>query len=203
MSFGKLVRDKIPARISQRQEADITRQVPSELVKGFLTGKLLEEALEVRNAQGQEQKSIELADLYEVVRALAHAEGIPLDEVIAKADEKRSIAGGFEERLVLLQTAIIGRDRTKAVVDRSLTQVLARKTSDDTYEIPFVFFGFMDLDQPRSLMFEELGVRLDVSLKGDRIELRLSREAEQLNLPLDLVIDPDEDTEAVKPLDAK
>lgn len=197
LDFGKLVRDNIPARITQRQESEITREIPDELLKGFLTGKLLEEALEVRNAEGTEQKTVELADVYEVIRALAHAECIPLDDVVAKADEKKGKAGGFEKGLVLLQTGILSRDReTMPDVDRPLTQVLARKISSDSYEIPFSFFGFMELDQPRTLVFENFGVRLTVRLKGDRIELRLSREAEQLELPLDLTIGSVDDLEA-------
>jgi predicted house-cleaning noncanonical NTP pyrophosphatase (MazG superfamily) len=190
-NLGKLVRDKIPGRIVKRQEAEITRTIPIELIKRFLTSKLLEEAMEVRIAEGDAQKTVELADLYEVIRALANAEGIPLNQVIAKADEKKAQSGGFEQGFVLLQTGILGRDRsTMQDVDRPLTQVLARRISEDSYEIPFSFFGFMEFDQRRSLVFEGLGVRLDVLLKTDRLELRLSREAEQFELPLDLTVDP-------------
>jgi hypothetical protein len=57
-NFGKLVRDKIPGRIMQRQEAEITRKIPRELIKGFLTSKLLEEAMEVRSAEGQQKKLV-------------------------------------------------------------------------------------------------------------------------------------------------
>ena len=53
----------------------------------------------------------------------------------------------------------------------------------------------MDLDQPRSLVFEDLGIRLDVTLKGDRIELQASRETEQLELPLDLTVNQNDETQ--------
>jgi predicted house-cleaning noncanonical NTP pyrophosphatase (MazG superfamily) len=96
-TFGKIVRDKIPGHIAQRREAEVTRKIPRELKKNFLTSKLLEEALEVRNAQTPDEKRLELADLYEVFRALALTEG-------AAADEKKAKAGGFDEGLVLLQT---------------------------------------------------------------------------------------------------
>src|SRR5262249_40950533 len=111
------------------------------------------------------------------------------------AETKRLKAGGFDEGLVLLQTGILGptRDLTPNR-DGLLTQVLARKVSDDTYELPFTLFGFMELDQPRSLVFENLGIRLKVTLKGDRIELQASREAEQLDLPLDLTVDGGDET---------
>jgi predicted house-cleaning noncanonical NTP pyrophosphatase (MazG superfamily) len=197
VALGKLVRDKIPTRIAERHEAQITQKIPIELIKGFLTSKLLEEALEVRQADGPEQKTVELADLYEVFRALAHAEGISLPDIVAKADEKKKQAGGFDEGLLLLQTGILGRGRTAIQnAGRPLAQVLARRISADSYEIPFSFFGFMEFDQPRSLVFEDFGVRLDVLLRGDRIELRLSRDAEQLELPLDLAVSPQGETDA-------
>lgn len=190
---GKLVRDKIPARITERREAELTRKVPSSMIKGFLLSKLLEEALEVRNAEDRHEKITELADLYEVVRALAHAEEVSIDDVVAAADVKKAQSGGFDDGLVLLQTGILGRDRSSIQdSDRSSTQVLARKVSEEEYEIPFSFFGFMELDQPRSLTFGNLGVRLYIVLKADRIELRASKQAEQLELPLDLTVEADD-----------
>lgn len=199
-TFGKLVRDKVPARIAERRETGVTRTIPNELLRGFLIGKLLEEALEVRSAKSTGEKTIELADIFEVVRALARVEGISFDDVRAKADEKKEAAGGFEKGLVLLQTGILGRGRrTMHDAERPYAQVLARKTSSQSYEIPFSFFGFMELDQPRSLAFDGAGVRVVVELKGDRIEMRVFREAEQLEFPLDLAVGSDdaEDAESI------
>jgi len=191
--LGKIVRDKIPERIAQRQEAEVTRQIPASLKKGFLTSKLLEEALEVRNAQSADEKRTELGDLLEVVRALIKSEGFTLEEVIVEADRKKQKAGGFDQGLVLMQTGILGRDRqAMGDNDRPPTQVLARRTSSDTYELPFTFFGFMDLDQPRSLVFEDFGVRVDIALRNDKIELQISKNAEQLELPLDMELLSDE-----------
>lgn len=185
-NLGKLVRDKIPAKIAQRQELEVTRRVPANLMKGFLISKLLEEALEVRGANGPAQKTEELADLFEVFRAMAKAEGISVKVISATANRKKAKAGGFEEGLVLLQTGIASSGRGYPLdPDRVPGQVLADKTSDDTVEVPFSFFGFMELDQPRSMLFEHLGIRLDVLLRSDRIELRLLRGSEQLGLPLD------------------
>ncbi len=191
-TFGKLVRDEIPSRIAKRQEAEVTRTIPAEVLKGFLVGKLLEEALEVRSAVGVEQKAAELADLYEVFRALLQAEGIPLQEIETKAKEKRNKAGGFDKGFVLLQTGILGRNRTAmASASQPLTQVLARKNPSGSYDIPFSFFGFMEFDQPRVLDFEEAGVRVSVQLHSDRVELSLSKEERQLELPLDLAVEAD------------
>lgn len=184
-SLGKLVRDKIPEKITQRHEANVTRQVSGNLRKGYLISKLFEEALEVREAAEPTQKTEELADLFEVFRALAKAEGVSLDAVKKAADQKKRKAGGFEDGLVLLQTAIVAHERgSPSEWDRGVGDVLAERTGDDAVEIPFSFFGFMELDQPRSVYFENIGVRLDIVLRPDRLEVRLARGPEQLGLPL-------------------
>jgi predicted house-cleaning noncanonical NTP pyrophosphatase (MazG superfamily) len=186
-SLGKLVRDKIPGKITERHEANVTRQVSGSLRRGFLISKLIEEALEVREAAEFPQKTEELADLFEVFRALAKAEGVPLKAIKHAADQKKMKAGGFEDGLVLLQTGILGSERGSSNEwDRGVGDVLAERAGEDAAEIPFSFFGFMELDQPRSVYFEDLGVRLDIVLRPDRIEVRLARGAEQLGLPLTL-----------------
>jgi len=189
ISFGKLVRDRIPARIAARREAETTLKLPGEVIKGFLIGKLIEEAMEVRQAATATEKAAELSDLYEVVRALASAENIPLENVIKGADEKKRKAGGFDDGIVLLQTGIYGRGKAKRKTEQR-SQVLARRVSDDTYEIPFSFFGFMESGLSRSLVFERLNARLDVTLKTDRIVITIAKNAEQLEFPLDLTVGP-------------
>ncbi|MFV0625185.1 hypothetical protein ACBY01_14395 [Sphingomonas sp. ac-8] len=185
-SLGKLVRDKIPDKIARRHEVEITRQVPGDLMKGFLLSKLVEEALEVREATEPHQKTEELADLFEVFRALAVAEGVALEEIADVADRKKEKAGGFERGLILMQTSISRSDRRAGLDgDRGLGEVLSQRISDDRAEVPFSFFGFMEMDQPRSIYFETLGVRVDLTLRGDRIEIHLARGPEQLGLPLD------------------
>jgi hypothetical protein len=73
------------------------------------------------------------------------------------------------------------------------SQVLARKISEDTYEIPFSFFGFMENGITRSLALEGIGARLDVVLKTDRIVISIVKSAEQFELPLDLTVGPTKD----------
>lgn len=183
-NLGKLVRDKIPGKIAQRQEMRTTRRIEGELRKGFLISKLFEEALEVRNATAPAQKVEELADLFEVFRAIAKSEGISVNEIKKAADQKRRKAGGFEEGLILLQTAIGSSDRSAIDADRGVGDVLGGPTAEDTAEFPFSFFGFMEIDQPHSMLFEQFGVRLELILRPDRLEIRLSHSSEQLSLPL-------------------
>lgn len=185
-NLGKLVRDKIPDRIANRQEMQTMQKIGGNLRKGFLFGKLLEEALEVREATTASQKIEELADLFEVFRAIAKSEDISLSQIKLEADKKRRKAGGFEDGIILLQTAIAAPDHQTQILggDREIGGVLGEQNIEDVAEIPFTFFGFMELDQPRSIHFDRLGVRLDLTMRPDRLEIRLVRASEQLSLPL-------------------
>lgn len=88
----------------------------------------------------------------------------------------------------MLRTGIGGPGQTVINSDPSSAQVLSREVGPDTVELPFTFFGFAEIDQPRTVQFSELGVSLEVTLKSDRLTLRLMREPQQLNLPLDLEV---------------
>jgi predicted house-cleaning noncanonical NTP pyrophosphatase (MazG superfamily) len=183
------VRDKIPTRIAERREAELTRKLPTNLKLNFLISKLLEEALEVRGAENQTERKTELADVFEILRELAKMSDLSIADITNAADDKRAKAGGFEEGLVLLQTGILSGHRDSlADGGKALAQVLARKTADDTFELPFTFFGFMEIDQPRSIVLEDAGLRIFITLKNDRIEFRIARGAEQLELPLDMSV---------------
>lgn len=183
-NLGKLVRDKIPSRIAERHEVEVTRKIPLSLIKGFLISKLIEEALEVREAKDLSQTTEELADLFEVFRAMAKAEGVSLSSIKNAADKKKRKAGGFEEGLVLLQTGIATSERTQSYdIDQGMGNVLADQVSENKAEIPFSLFGFMELDSPKTIYFEELGMHLEISLRPDRIELQIFRGIKQLDLP--------------------
>jgi predicted house-cleaning noncanonical NTP pyrophosphatase (MazG superfamily) len=171
-----------------RQELEATKTVPRSTLKSFLIGKLLEEGLEVREGDTTNERRIELADVIEIVRALAKLDGLSLEEIIAAADAKRDKLGGFESGKVLLRTGI-GRPGQIAIsFDSSSAQVLSREVGPDTVELPFTFFGFAEIDQPRTVRFSELGISLEVTLKSDRLSLRLMREPQQLDLPLNLEV---------------
>jgi predicted house-cleaning noncanonical NTP pyrophosphatase (MazG superfamily) len=186
--FGKLVRDKIPARIAARQELEVTKTVPRTTLQSFLIGKILEEALEVREGDTVDERRIELADLIEIVRALGALDGLTLDEIVVAADRKRDKLGGFDNGKVLLQTGIGGPGQTTINSDPSSAQVLSRTVGPDAVELPFTFFGFSEIDQPRTVQFSGLGVLLEVTLKSDRLSLRLVKQPQQLDLPLNLEI---------------
>lgn len=193
LPFGKIVRDKIPEKIASRKELNVTTSVPPRTQEAFLIGKILEEALEVRESETPDERLVELSDLLEIIRALAHTNGFSLDDVVRAADKKRAKLGGFEGGHVLLQTGIGAPGQTELQPSPNVAQVLGRSLGSDTKELPFTFFGFVEIGQPRTLYFEEFGLSLELVLKSDRLVVRMLREPEQLELPLSLEVDPTKD----------
>lgn len=94
---NKLVRDRIPEIIEGSGKTCITRILPREEYLAALDAKLQEELSEY-----QADKSLEeLADLLEVMMAVAEAHGHSFDEVEAIRREKAEKRGGFRQRIYL------------------------------------------------------------------------------------------------------
>lgn len=98
---GKLVRDRIPTIIEASGRVPKVRRLePSELVSALIM-KLEEEAQEFLAANHNEQAE-ELADILEVVRALADQCGLDMSDLERIADTKRAERGGFKLGLWLV-----------------------------------------------------------------------------------------------------
>lgn len=98
--YNKLVRDNIPQIISQNgQRAYVSTLVSSKYNKYNieLRKKLCEEVKEYLDSEDIE----ELADIIEVVQALAVFRGSTLDEVLKIKKKKAEKNGKFEKRLFL------------------------------------------------------------------------------------------------------
>jgi len=102
--FNKLVRDNIPNKIESNGEVPITRILSDDEYRTELYKKLLEESHEVINSQGGEDTLEELADVLEVLKAIAELNNKKIDDVIEKANQKRLKRGGFEKRIFLEKT---------------------------------------------------------------------------------------------------
>jgi predicted house-cleaning noncanonical NTP pyrophosphatase (MazG superfamily) len=101
--FGKLVRDKIPDLISAEGQTPIVKVLPVAELRPALLANLAEEAAEAAAASELELPE-ELADVLEVVRALAGVLGLSMQEIGQLADEKRQRRGGFDQGLFLVRT---------------------------------------------------------------------------------------------------
>lgn len=100
MSYQKLVRDKIPEIILATGEKPVTRLLNEDEYKLELEKKLLEEYHEVIEAKSTDRIE-ELADMLEVMIALAKLENKDLDDIVTTATLKREKRGGFEKRIYL------------------------------------------------------------------------------------------------------
>lgn len=99
--YNKLVRDNIPKIIIEDNCNPITRILSDEEYKKELEKKLLEEYNEVLDATTSEERIEELADMLEIIQALAILENETLDDVIKVANQKRLKRGGFEKKVFL------------------------------------------------------------------------------------------------------
>ena len=98
MAFNKLVRDKIPAMIEAAGEKTVTRILGEEEYLNALEQKLDEEVGEFHEERNLE----ELADILEVVYALAEAVGYSKEELLAACQAKNDRRGGFGDRIFLI-----------------------------------------------------------------------------------------------------
>lgn len=98
--YDKLVRDRIPEIIeSSGNKCDI-EVVSDEVALDYLYKKLNEEVSELIEDKNLE----EIADVMEVLFAIASKYGYSEKDVLDKRDEKKSARGGFENNLVLKST---------------------------------------------------------------------------------------------------
>lgn len=94
----KLVRDKILSLMQEQGSKLYTMQLNDKDFQKQLKLKLVEEALEVQHASNKENITEELADILEVVHALAKAHDINLKDVEAAQKAKHETKGGFATR---------------------------------------------------------------------------------------------------------
>lgn len=99
MKYQKLVRDRIPQIIESNGEKPIYRILDESEYIQCLEKKLDEEVAEFHSdCNGQE-----LADIMEVLFALAQSLGISEGELLQIREEKRQLRGGFEGRVFLIE----------------------------------------------------------------------------------------------------
>ena len=95
--YYKLVRDRIPEIIEANGQTCITETLSDEEYLRLLDEKLAEELDEY-----QANKSLEeLADLLEVMRAVAKARGWTLEQLEQVRSEKATKRGRFEKKILL------------------------------------------------------------------------------------------------------
>ena len=86
--YNKLVRDNIPSIIDSKGETPVTKILDDDTYRLELEKKLNEEYQEVLAANGDDRVE-ELADMLEIIKALAKLENKTLQDVIEIADIKK------------------------------------------------------------------------------------------------------------------
>lgn len=100
MRYNKLVRDKIPAIIKKGGSTPVVRTADPDEYYRRLIDKLDEEVAEYKKETTDE----ELADIFEVICALAAFHGLSEKEFFGVRDKKREQRGGFEQKIILEET---------------------------------------------------------------------------------------------------
>lgn len=168
--FTKLVRDQIPRRIQLRGEHARISRTAADYLTAALKEKVIEEAYELFwTSSGQEVKE-ELADILELIIAIALRQGLSLEDVEKMAERKRRERGGFQEGLILVETSelplieteeerrfIDAQDNGKIVTIRSIPRIM----EDGSVSIPVVPPGVHEAQLRLARLNIDLTVRYD------------------------------------------
>ena len=87
--YDKLVRDRIPEIIRRNGDTPVFRILNETDYWTYLLKKDSEELEEVRLAETSEERKKELADMLEVLRAMAEFLGFSLEYILMAADRKK------------------------------------------------------------------------------------------------------------------
>lgn len=99
--YDKLVRDRIPEIIRRRGGEPVFRTASAEEYGRRLGEKLQEESAEFASAETDEARKEELADVLEVIHALAAHLRLGMNDIEAVRAKKAEERGGFVERVIL------------------------------------------------------------------------------------------------------
>ena len=101
MQYNKAIRDKIPEIIQKDGHSCNVETLSDEKFLEHLEKKLSEEVTEYQNDKNPE----ELADILEVIYAIAQLKGISKEELEKIRIKKLQDSGGFEKNLFLIDTS--------------------------------------------------------------------------------------------------
>ncbi|MCL6587180.1 MAG: nucleoside triphosphate pyrophosphohydrolase [Anoxybacillus sp.] len=101
--YNKLVRDKIPQIIEAAGKTFTMRTLSDEEYRHELRKKAFEELEEYVRAKDDVTAIEELADLLEIIHALAECHGATIEQVEAVRAEKAEKRGGFQEKIFLIE----------------------------------------------------------------------------------------------------
>lgn len=100
--YNKLVRDRIPEIIEANGKSFTTRILDEKEYHSELRKKMHEELEEYEATDNHEDALEELADMLELIHAVATAHGSDFNQLEAIRQKKAEKRGGFEKRIFLM-----------------------------------------------------------------------------------------------------
>ena len=101
--YNKLVRDRIPEIIESTGKTFSTRVLDEQEYIKELKKKSFEELQEYIEADNREDAIEELADVLEIMHALAACHGASMEDIEAVRQKKAEKRGGFKEKIFLVE----------------------------------------------------------------------------------------------------
>ncbi len=102
--YNKLVRDRVPELIEKTNKTCVTRKLSEDEYVTCLKAKLQEELDEYLESENNQEATEELADLMEVIYALAKTHGVSHERLEQIRLNKLKPRGSFEQRVYLEYT---------------------------------------------------------------------------------------------------
>jgi predicted house-cleaning noncanonical NTP pyrophosphatase (MazG superfamily) len=189
IKYNKLVRDGIPEKVRAKHERVVYANLKGAEILQLLSGKLIEEVQELIAAEGQDATEEELADIYEVLRAMMHQAGVDEQRVVEIADAKRARIGGFDEGIFLLETSLPkpGED-TSETRDVNFDELVREEYTRDRVRVPLAVLGRLGISGDRTFRVPGSDKAIRLSASRDGVELSLEQQEEQLEIEF-----PDDD----------
>ncbi|WP_328589254.1 nucleoside triphosphate pyrophosphohydrolase [Litchfieldia alkalitelluris] len=129
--YNKLVRDKIPSIIKDSGRRCNVERLNEKEYKSRLKEKLEEEVQEYLDATDQGESLGELADILEVIHALAETHGTSIREVERIRLQKAEERGGFNERILLINTDTFTEDYKEVKVGELVQSTMRNLASSN------------------------------------------------------------------------
>jgi len=104
-SLGKVVRDKIPDEIRREGRLPVSKEPIGNLKQFLLRRKAIEEIYELCHAQGLDDLKEEMADVLEVLHAIAEENKLDFQEIERVRVHKHDMRGGFDRAIFIEFTA--------------------------------------------------------------------------------------------------
>ena len=105
-TYNKLVRDKIPEIIKNSGSTAETEILDNQTYLKMLDEKLLEECNELIGASDNDSKIEEMADVLEVLHAIADTLGVTMSRVEVVRLDKQKKRGSFKKKILLKSTVL-------------------------------------------------------------------------------------------------